>query len=197
MKLLISIILISIILVAGIIWASYGGFYNFGVQVSVWADQLKCQDGKWHWRCPDVQIANQASVSELEGRLSREIEDIEEAIATSDEPQLITDESALELAIITAYTTRPEEGTTCIGYYGENLCYRHEYENEKLVACPSKYGTSTLVEIEGIRYRCADRMKPSWWEENRFDIYMGRGDDAVLKAMNWGKRELGIKIIDN
>ena len=100
----------------------------------------------------------------------------------------------IENATITAYTTRPEEGTTCISYYGENLCYRFYNQNEMLIACPAKYNTSTLVEIQGIVYRCADRMAKTLWYENRFDIYMGDDEKALKRAREWGIRNLNIKI---
>ena len=98
-------------------------------------------------------------------------------------------------ARISAYTTRPEEGTTCIGYYGENLCYRFD-NGEKLIACPSKYGTSTFVIINDIKYRCADRMAPNLWEKNTWDIYMGEGEEALENARQWGRRTLQVEIIE-
>jgi len=99
-------------------------------------------------------------------------------------------------ALITAYTTSELEQTTCIGYYGQNLCYRHEFLNQNLIACPEKLKKETLVEIEGIEYKCADRMAPRYWNQNRFDIYMGRGEDRIEEALEWGHRYLEVKIYE-
>lgn len=104
--------------------------------------------------------------------------------------------SSTTYAVVTAYTTRPEEGTNCISYYGQNLCYRFEYLGEQTIACPATREENTIIEIKGKKYKCADRMAPRYWYQERYDIYMGWGEDRVKEAEEWGKQYLEIKIYD-
>ena len=200
-------ILILVGTLAGALLISYKAIFTLGFELANYFDN-------------DPLLNSEARNSESSP--IREIEEVKET-QDSDELQLTTDRGAFKVvsatttayclkgvmasgketylgavanARISAYTTRPEEGTTCVGYYGENLCFRFYEQNEKLIACPSKYGTSTLIEIKGIKYRCADRMAISFWQrDNYFDIYMGQGEEAVNKAKQWGIKNLPICIL--
>lgn len=61
------------------------------------------------------------------------------------------------------------------------------------LACPSKYGFGTVVEIQGERYTCEDRMNKRYRDTNRFDIWT----ETKKEAYQWGKKELFVKIYLN
>jgi len=90
------------------------------------------------------------------------------------------------LAILTAYTPRPEEtdDTPYITASGELV-------REGIVACPIYLPFGTLIEIDGEIYECQDRMNPRFWYQNRFDILMF----DLEKAREFGKKVVEVKII--
>ncbi len=61
------------------------------------------------------------------------------------------------------------------------------------LACPSKYEFGTVVEIQGERYTCEDRMNKRYRHTERFDIWVQTKKDAYL----WGKQELLVKVYLN
>lgn len=61
------------------------------------------------------------------------------------------------------------------------------------LACPSKYKFGTVVEIQGERYTCEDRMNKRYRHTERFDIWVKTKRDAYL----WGKQELLVKVYLN
>ena len=73
-----------------------------------------------------------------------------------------------------------------------------------MIACPIWHKIEDLgnesvgdeVEILGVMYLCADRMAKGLQNTNHFDIYMGRGDDRVEEAREFGKQYLEIKIYE-
>ena len=119
-------------------------------------------------------------------------------------------------AEITAYTSRPEEtsGDPCISASGANICkdYNFLINQEKallrIAACPIRYEFGTRIEIVvGIDevfgaeiveyYVCLDRMNKRYQDGNYFDIYMGQGEEAYQRAMEWGRQKnVSVKIYD-
>ena len=112
-------------------------------------------------------------------------------------------------AMVTAYTSRVGEtdDTPCISASGVNICLNgnfYKYETKsistttieyiRIIACPKKYPFKTIVEINETKYICLDRM--SLKHPDRFDIYMGQGEEAYNKAMNFGIQELTIKVYE-
>lgn len=61
------------------------------------------------------------------------------------------------------------------------------------LACPSKYEFGTIVEIDGVRYTCEDRMNKRYRHTERFDIWVQTKRDAF----QWGKKQLFIKVYLN
>jgi len=61
------------------------------------------------------------------------------------------------------------------------------------LACPSMYEFGTIVEIEGERYTCEDRMNKRYRHTSRFDIWFETKHDAYL----WGKKDLSVKVYLN
>lgn len=164
------------------------------------------------WR--SIKAIGEAMEQNLQIRSSGEAEKVADntgEVSGNNDPTLdLRVLETIENARVTAYTTRPEEGTNCISASGKNLCKRHD-DGENIIACPSKYPFGTIVEIpfevmwcydecqKGIEYReyiCYDRMALGLQEKNWFDIYMGRGEDEVIEAGLWGVRTLDIKIYE-
>lgn len=60
------------------------------------------------------------------------------------------------------------------------------------VACPRSIPLNTKVVIEGKKYNCEDRTNKNL--DGRYDVFVGYGKDSYNKAINWGKRDLTIKV---
>ena len=61
------------------------------------------------------------------------------------------------------------------------------------IACPSRFEFGQIVEIEGKRYTCEDRMNARYRNTNHFDIWMENRQDAI----EWGRRNVIVIIIKN
>lgn len=88
-------------------------------------------------------------------------------------------------ATITAYTSSEDETdedpwTTAAG----------TRPGPGTIACPAKWPFGTIVEIEGARYRCEDRMNKRYRDKEHYDIWLTSKEEAF----EWGKRELAIYI---
>lgn len=60
-----------------------------------------------------------------------------------------------------------------------------------IVACPGRYDFGTVVQIDGERYTCNDRMNKRYRDGNYFDIFMWELD----QARKWGRKTLPVKVI--
>ena len=183
------------------------------------------------WIVPQVIVAiemtieaNDTYTKNLQSRVSSEEEKVTAEIVRevsdkNSEPALRVFD-AIENARISAYTTRPEEGTDCLSASGLNLCAHYppdffngftidgcRFGGYGLMACPEKYPFGTEVEIDELgadididgkdyNYICVDLMAESHRDKNHFDIYMGKGEDRVREADQWGVKFLDIKIIN-
>lgn len=58
------------------------------------------------------------------------------------------------------------------------------------IACPSRYEFGTIVEINGIKYKCNDRMHQRYRTGNYFDVWV----PEKATALEWGRRDTIIKI---
>jgi hypothetical protein len=97
------------------------------------------------------------------------------------------------LATITAYSTDPHgyQQTSCLSASGKNLCQMYD-QGINTVACPSKYEFGTKFLIEGTEFECWDRMAARFRQVERYDIYMGEGEEGLERALNWGIRHLEV-----
>lgn len=68
-----------------------------------------------------------------------------------------------------------------------------ERVKDGVAACPNRYPFGTVIEIRKKKYVCLDRMNPRYAEGNYFDIFMWEVDDAI----NWGRRNLTVKIYEH
>lgn len=92
---------------------------------------------------------------------------------------------ALVYATITAYTSSIDETdedpwTTASG----------SRPGPGTIACPAKWDFGTIVEIEGVLYRCEDRMNSRYRGTERYDVWL----ESKEEALEWGKKELAIYI---
>ena len=117
-------------------------------------------------------------------------------------------------AMVTAYTSSVGEtdDTPCISASGVNICelgddepifaiVNNELKLAEIIACPKIYDFETVVSFLEVNnqgqiyeryFRCLDRM--SLKHPDRFDIYMGQGEEAYNRAMEWGVKTLEVKI---
>jgi len=58
------------------------------------------------------------------------------------------------------------------------------------IACPVAYDFGTEFIVEGVTYRCDDRMNVKYANENRFDIWM----PSKAQAIEWGTKQLTIEL---
>ena len=129
-----------------------------------------------------------------------------------------------EMFEISAFTSSPNEtsGNPCIAASGRDICIIHQMNKDLIeknsqkygkfysdgdfpssfyslgiIACPTKYkmGENVFV-IEGKKYICLDRMAKRYRQGNFLDLYMGRGEEAYNKAIQYGRRTLEVKIYD-
>lgn len=56
------------------------------------------------------------------------------------------------------------------------------------VACPDRLPFGTVIEIEGRRFTCEDRMNKRYRESDHYDVWV----ESKEIALNWGKKELEI-----
>lgn len=85
---------------------------------------------------------------------------------------------------MTGYSSSEDQtdGTPGVGADGKAV-------SKGLVACPRRYPLGTIVRINGVRYRCGDRLHPKY--DDRFDIWFP--DRSSAEA--WGKRTLPLEIV--
>ena len=91
------------------------------------------------------------------------------------------------VATVTGYTSSVDEtdDTPFLTASGETT--RHG-----IVACPSRFEFGTVIEIEGTRYECKDRMNKRYRDQNRFDIWF----ETKTEARNWGVKEVVVAVYD-
>jgi 3D (Asp-Asp-Asp) domain-containing protein len=58
------------------------------------------------------------------------------------------------------------------------------------IACPQRYEFGTVVEINGIRYKCNDRMHQRYRSGNYFDVWVA----DKQTALEWGRQNVDIII---
>lgn len=58
------------------------------------------------------------------------------------------------------------------------------------IACPIRYKFGTIVEIQGIRYKCNDRMHERYRQGNYFDVWV----PETQQAINLGRKNVEIII---
>jgi len=66
------------------------------------------------------------------------------------------------------------------------------------IACPREISLETKVIVKGTTYTCEDRTA-KWVEEkypNTFDIFFGYGEEAHIKALEFGRQNLLVKILN-
>lgn len=61
------------------------------------------------------------------------------------------------------------------------------------IACPREFKLGTKIKINDTIYQCEDRTAS--WVDGRFDIFMGFGQEAYDKAIQWGVKNLEVKIV--
>lgn len=91
-------------------------------------------------------------------------------------------------ATVTAYTSSVDETDEDPFITASGSTVRHG-----TLACPSKYEFGTVIEIEGVRYICEDRMNKRYRQTERFDVWKVTKQDAFA----WGNKKLSIKVYLN
>jgi hypothetical protein len=83
-------------------------------------------------------------------------------------------------AYVTGYNTvrRQTDDTPCIAASGANICGRRN-----TVACPRMFDLGTVVEINGRKYVCEDRMAPRF--RGNFDINCDKDRSCPYKVAGW------------
>ena len=99
-------------------------------------------------------------------------------------------------AEVSGYTSsiRETDGSPCRNAFGNNICNLHK-AGLRMTTCPTKYKQDQLVEIEGIIYACFDRSNQEKYPDI-FDIYFGRGNKARQDALDFGRKNLEVKIYE-
>ena len=89
-------------------------------------------------------------------------------------------------AIVTAYTSSVDEtdDTPFITASGQTT-------RRGIVACPAKYPFGTVIEFEGERYECQDRMNLRYREDSHFDVWV----ETKSEAWEWGKKQGEIVVL--
>ena len=108
-------------------------------------------------------------------------------VQAQEAPQVSIKQYPKVTAQVTAYTSSVDEtdDTPFITASGART-------GHGVIACPSKYAFGTVVEIEGRRFTCEDRMNKRYRETERFDIWM----ETKSEAYAWGIKTLEVKIIE-
>jgi hypothetical protein len=83
-------------------------------------------------------------------------------------------------AYVTGYNTvrGQTDDTPCIAASGANICGRRD-----TVACPRLFGLGTVVEINGRKYVCEDRMAPRF--KGSFDINCDKDKNCPYEGAGW------------
>ena len=164
------------------------------------------------WFCNDTWNSILEAYNSFDEPISAEVSDQPDPNRTSEISTEGLSHSGLVKEVIrgariSAYTTRPEEGTTCVSASGLNLCahYPPDFFNEftigdcsfggyGLIACPEKYPFGATIKIDGHErdYVCVDRMAASRQDQPHFDIYFG---DDVEGANSFGIKYLDIEVL--
>jgi len=104
--------------------------------------------------------------------------------------------------LTTNYMPTPSPIFYITGYSEKDSCH---YENCLManglpaqygyVACPRYLPLGTKIQIEGLgEFICGDRY--SKYLSERFDVWFGYGEKNYRRAVNWGVRQLPVKIIN-
>jgi len=165
------------------------------------------------WTLEPTEKKLAESVSEKSGEEGADLvkEDNE---ATNNNRSLADTFILLKNQRVTAYTIRPEEGTNCESASGVDLCklgrdepifavVNKELKLAEIMACPPEYDFETVISFLEVNYRgeiyeryfrCLDRMNAHHREQGDWDIFYGKGEEAYQRAMEWGIREVQIKV---
>ena len=83
-------------------------------------------------------------------------------------------------AYVTGYNTVREQtdGDPCIAASGANICGRRD-----TAACPRLFNLGTVVEINGRKYVCEDRMAPRF--RGNFDINCDKNKSCPYEVAGW------------
>ena len=83
-------------------------------------------------------------------------------------------------AYVTGYNTvrAQTDDDPCIAASGTNICGRRD-----TAACPRLFDLGTVVEINGRKYTCEDRMAPRF--RGRFDINCNRDKNCPYAVAGW------------
>jgi len=83
-------------------------------------------------------------------------------------------------AYVTGYNTVPAQtdSTPCIAASGADICGRRD-----AVACPTRIGLGTVVEIRGTTYVCEDRLARKY--NTRFDISCDKDVECPPEVTGW------------
>jgi len=96
------------------------------------------------------------------------------------------------ITVATSTVTGYSEIDSC--HYANCAMANGERAHVGAVACPRKYDFNTIVIINGSLYQCSDRT--ALRHDGRFDIFMGYGKESYKKAIDFGKQEKKVYIID-
>lgn len=111
----------------------------------------------------------------------------DQLIAFEQQEILIEEEPPINevLATITAYTSSVDEtdDTPFITASGART-------RDGIIACPPKYDFGTVIEINGKKYECQDRMNSRYHNQERFDIWV----ETKEEAFQWGVKKMQIVI---
>lgn len=88
------------------------------------------------------------------------------------------------IATVTAYSSVETcENTDCIMANSEKAFVG-------AIACPRSIALNTFVKMRGTTYKCADRTHKRF--DGRFDIFMGYGEEAHERAIEFGRQTIPI-----
>lgn len=88
-------------------------------------------------------------------------------------------------AVVTAYTSSPEETDDT-----PNVNAAGKETRSGTAACPAKYAFGTVIEIEGEKFVCEDRMHLRYRHGDFYDIWM----ESREEALKWGRRVLQVLV---
>lgn len=104
---------------------------------------------------------------------------------STDPSELLVSEPEIRTAVVTAYSSEVNQTDDT-----PNLTAAQTETRQGVIACPRELPFGTIVEVEGKRYVCEDRMHPRF--NDRFDIWV----ESTEKAFEWGKQVKEVKIYE-
>ncbi len=89
-------------------------------------------------------------------------------------------------AVVTAYTSSVDETDSTPFITASGV-----HTRRGIIACPGKYKFGTIVEFNGVRYECQDRMNIRYREDSHFDVWV----KTKTEAFNWGAKQGEIVVV--